>query len=133
MNGLTQLSALFFFFFFFSALGLAFVPLGSKGVSIDAIKFHLNMFTGPTYLNALLSVLNLLFLILFFRDCREKTRKTKIQTAMLTRERGQIQEESDSIIPPPNAPKRKRFDVLAAIASIILFFVILCCFSVFET
>ncbi len=33
-----------------------FVPLGTEGLSIEAIKFRLNVYTGPGYLNALLGV-----------------------------------------------------------------------------
>ena len=50
------------------ALGLAFVPLGYEGLKIDAIKFKFNMYTGPGYLSVLLGIINIILLILFFRD-----------------------------------------------------------------
>ena len=46
------------------ALGLAFVPLGSVGVSIPAIRFTFNIYTGPGYLNAVLGIINIV--LLFF-------------------------------------------------------------------
>ena len=55
-------------FFFLLALGLAFVPLGYEGLKIDAIKFKFNMYTGPGYLSALLGVINIILLIVIFRD-----------------------------------------------------------------
>ena len=50
------------------ALGLAFVPLGYDGLKIDVIKFRFNMYTGPGYLSALLGVINIILLIIIFRD-----------------------------------------------------------------
>lgn len=45
------------------ALGLAFVPLGSKGLTIPAIRFTFNIYTGSGYLNAVLGIINLVMLI----------------------------------------------------------------------
>ena len=59
-----------FFFFFFPALGLAFVPLGSEGLKIDAIKFKFNMYTGPGYLSAFLGVIIIILLIFVFRESK---------------------------------------------------------------
>ena len=53
---------------FFSALGLAFVPLGYNGLRIHTIKFSFNMYTGPGYLSAVLGVVNIVLLIVFFRE-----------------------------------------------------------------
>jgi hypothetical protein len=73
-----------FLFFFCLALGLAFVPLGYEGLKIDAIKFEFNMYTGPGYLSALLGVINIILLIIIFRDYKltkhtqsEKTTKSE--------------------------------------------------------
>ena len=53
-----------------AALGLAFVPLGSIGLKIPAIKFALNMYTGPGYLGALLGVMNIFLLVFLFKEYR---------------------------------------------------------------
>lgn len=70
-------------FFFFAALGLAFVPLGSEGLKIGAIRFKFNMYTGPGYLSAFLGVIVIILLIFVFRESkltnsrkREKMKKT---------------------------------------------------------
>ena len=47
---------------------MAFVPLGYEGLKIDAIRFKFNMYTGPGYLSALLGVINIILLIIIFRD-----------------------------------------------------------------
>jgi hypothetical protein len=57
-------------FFLFSALGLVFVPLGSEGLKIDAIKFKLSMYTGPGYLSAFLGVIVIILLIFVFRESK---------------------------------------------------------------
>ena len=64
----------------FSALGLAFVPLGYQGLKIDAIRFSFNMYTGPGYLSALLGVINIILLIVVFRE--SKLTKSKEQQKM---------------------------------------------------
>ena len=68
---------------FFAALGLAFVPLGSEGLKIGAIRFKFNMYTGPGYLSAFLGVIVIILLIFVFRESkltnarkREKMKKT---------------------------------------------------------
>jgi hypothetical protein len=53
-----------------SALGLMFVPLGTEGLSIEAIKFRLNMYTGPGYLNALLGVVAIILLVSIFHESK---------------------------------------------------------------
>ena len=52
------------------ALGLMFVPLGTEGWSIEAIKFRLNMYTGPGYLNALLGIVAIMLLVFVFRESK---------------------------------------------------------------
>ncbi len=63
-------------YFYSSALGLAFVPLGSKGFFIEPIKFHFNMYTGPGYLSALMGVINIVLLI-FFKEVKLGRSKDK--------------------------------------------------------
>jgi hypothetical protein len=49
-----------------------FVPLGTEGLSIEAIKFRLNMYTGPgyRYLNALLGVVAIILLVFVFQESK---------------------------------------------------------------
>ena len=47
-----------------------FVPLGSKGVSIDAIRFRLNVYTGPGYLSALLGIVCIILLVFIFQESK---------------------------------------------------------------
>ena len=49
---------------------MAFVPLGSEGLKIDAIKFKFNMYTGPGYLSAFLGVIIIILLIFVFRESK---------------------------------------------------------------
>ena len=66
--------------FLLTALGLAFVPLGSQGLEIDAIKFKFNMYTGPGYLSALLGLVIIILLIFVFRETNlTKANKEKEQ------------------------------------------------------
>ena len=62
-----------------------FVPLGEKGVSIPAIRLHFNMYTGPAYLSALLDIINILLLILLFREYKieHKTTKGSVKKSMM--------------------------------------------------
>ena len=54
-----------------------FVPLGSEGLTIDAIKFRLNMYSGPGYLNALLGIIAIMLLVFIFQESKlTKSRKT---------------------------------------------------------
>ena len=56
------------------ALGLAFVPLGSRGgrVQMGKLRLDFNMYTGPGYLGALLGVANIVLLVLIFRERKLK-------------------------------------------------------------
>ena len=47
-----------------------FIPLGSKGLSLEAIKFRLNMYTGPGYLNALLGIVLIILLVFVFQESK---------------------------------------------------------------
>jgi ceroid-lipofuscinosis MFS transporter 7 len=122
-------------------LGLAFVPLGSVGVSVDAIKFNFNMFTGPAYLSVVLAILNILLVVLFFREFRLIKRKTcscrkvqKINIEESTRLVGSLSITNANINSTDTPSSRPRpFDKIASIICIAIFFAILFVFSVFET
>lgn len=112
-------------------LGLAFVPLGYDGVGISAIRFQLDMYTGPGFLGALLGIVNVILLALFFRDAKLVSRKDRKKAEKLNIKYNATASNSAEEEPP--ASNQKCFDVLAAAASIVIFFVILSGFSVFET
>ena len=61
-----------------AGLGLAFQPLEAKGVHWDAIKLELNLYTGPGFLSALFGVLNLVLLIVVFKEYRIYTNVKQI-------------------------------------------------------
>ena len=48
---------------------------------IEKIRFHLNMYTGPGYLSALMGVINLVLLI-FFREVKLSGSKKKKKTTI---------------------------------------------------
>lgn len=105
-------------------------------MSIPAIKFHLNLYTGPGYVGALLGILNIVLLALFFREAKLVDKKSKEMVKrqdMEEKQQAQQYSTNPSVIPPPSPTKKPFFDIVAATASIIVFFVILSGFSVFET
>jgi len=62
-------------FFIGPALQAAAQPVGSKGVYIPAIAFSLNIYTAPCFLLIILSVVNAILLIMYFKeDFDAKTR-----------------------------------------------------------
>ena len=70
----------------FAVLALMFVPLGSKGVSVPAIRLHFNMYTGPAYLSGLLDIVNIVLLVVLFRDCKIEHKTMKDSQKKSTRE-----------------------------------------------
>ena len=53
-----------------TVVSLIFVPLGDRGITIPAIRFHFNMYAGPVYFNILMDIIiiNLLLLVGLFRE-----------------------------------------------------------------
>ena len=49
-------------------VSLLFVPLGDQGLSIPAIRFHFNMYTGPVYFNILMDIINIILIVVLFRE-----------------------------------------------------------------
>jgi len=119
-------------------MGLAFIPLGSSGVHIHAIRFQLSMLTAPGYIGAILGLIN--FAVLFFfreyklEDREAKKRRLKEEALKRKEEKSRKQriKESRLLGFSEDAPK-KHYDGLGAMAAIVLFFVVMSGFSVFET
>ena len=63
-----------------SVVASAFVPLNEQGVSIPAIRFHFNMYTGPVYLSALLDIINIILIVALFREYKLDLRTEKEKT-----------------------------------------------------
>ena len=53
---------------FLSGLGLLFQPLGEDGLEWNAIKLYFNLYTGPAYLAILLSIINVVLIVFFFKE-----------------------------------------------------------------
>ena len=133
--------------FSYIALGLAFVPLKAVGWRIPAIYFHLNIYTGPGYLGALLGVVNIILLIFVFRERKlPTTPEGKPMRKVLKCEWCGILCPTDcvhafhcsasfreSLSSSISSVRQTKWDIAAAFASIVLFFVILFVFAVFET
>ena len=54
--------------FLLLGLGLLFQPLGEDGVKWSAIKLYFNLYTGPGFLGALLSIITILIVVLWFKE-----------------------------------------------------------------
>ena len=65
-------------------LALIFAPLGDKGVSVPAIRLHFNMYTGPAYLSGLLDIVNIVLMVVLFREYKieRKTKKDIVKKPM---------------------------------------------------
>ena len=55
-------------FILFPALGLLFQPLGEDGVEWSSVKLYFNLYTGPGFLGAILSIINILMVIFLFKE-----------------------------------------------------------------
>ena len=58
-----------------------FVSLGNQGIHVPAIRFHLNMYTGPTYVSALFNIMNIVLIVAVFRDYRISSKKKEMMCA----------------------------------------------------
>ena len=103
--------------------GIAFSPFGYPGLSISAIKFSINIYTGPGYLGGILGGVNILLLLLFKEirlfDKRGKSIPVNGTNAILS-----LQESPG---------KLRGYDKLGAGVCVFLFFSIFAVFTVFET
>jgi hypothetical protein len=110
-------SSLLKYFNLFVVLALAFVPLGDNGIHIRAVKLELNVYTAPGFLGAVLALLNIVLVVLYFKDYN-----INFDTGDVGSRASSIQ-HSDSTVP----------DKRAVIGCIGLFFVVFLVFTVFET
>ena len=107
-------------------------------MSVHAVRFNLNMYTGPGYVGAVLGILNLFLIVLFFReyklvdrDTRKKLREEETKKKKAEQLRKKWMKESH-LSGFAREAARKHYDRIAAGASVVIFFVILSSFSVFE-
>lgn len=108
--------------------GLAFSPLQYPGLSIPAIKFSFNIYTGPGYLGAFLGIINIGLLFLF-KEIRLFNKRGERINLAINRNPGVVLSLQDS----PNKDPLPGYDKIGAIACIFFFFSIFAVFTVFET
>lgn len=120
-------------------MGLAFVPLGSHGISIHAIRLQLNMYTGPGYIGVILGIINFIVITFFFKEYKledKETKKKRLEEEARKKKeeklRKQKMKESRLLGFSEDAPM-KHYDRFGAAAAVIVFFVVMSGFSVFET
>lgn len=54
----------------FLGLAAAFRPVGKVGVTWAVIRLQFNMYTAPAFLGALLALVNIAFLMAWFKECK---------------------------------------------------------------
>ena len=64
--------------YFSIAFGLIFQPLGNEGLRWHKIQLHFNLYTGPGFLIAFLSIINILVLIFLFKEFNVHGTKRKV-------------------------------------------------------
>eukprot|EP00731_Ephydatia_muelleri_P031426 Em0022g940a len=117
------------------ALGLAFVPLGSGGLTIRAIRFTFNIYTGPGYLNAGLGIINLV-LLFFVQNIKAQSFTTTTTSTMTVNsnpaEKKMVKVTAESDLSLSTAPLPP-YDRLAVIITLFLCFIVFFVFTVYET
>ncbi|XP_065836292.1 major facilitator superfamily domain-containing protein 8-like [Oscarella lobularis] len=108
------------------ALALVFVPIGETGLQWKAIDLELNMYTGPGFLSGLLALINVICLLTLFVDYR-------LPTSQLTESQKNPINADDDAEALIQMSERKSPDKVGVTMSIILFFVVMFVFTVFET
>ncbi|KAI6654608.1 hypothetical protein LOD99_1004 [Oopsacas minuta] len=108
--------------------GIAFSPLHYPGLTIPAIKFQFNIYTGPGYLGGFLGIINLL-LLLCYKEIRlfNKRGESINPTVNGSSNRVLTLQDSSKKSSPPG------YDKIGAFVCIFLFFSIFAVFTVFET
>ncbi|XP_055000622.1 major facilitator superfamily domain-containing protein 8 isoform X1 [Sorex araneus] len=99
-----------------------FALIGEKGVTWAGLRLQLNMYTAPVLLAALLGLLNVLLILAVLREHRVDD---------LGRQCGSVNAEEAAAGEGPGP--RGRIDLVAVVASNVLFFVVLFIFALFES
>lgn len=113
------------------ALGLAFVPLGSNGFSIRAIKFIFNIYTGPGYLNAVLGVINIVMLF-FIQNIKAGSLPETNMVVNADNEKKMVKITAENEI-STSLREPAPYDRLAVTITLFLCFVVFFVFTVYET
>ena len=71
--------------FIILALQAATGPFGTGGVYIAALHLYINIYTVPSYFVVLLAIVNLVLVLIYFRDDPKPTKKKKREPGMLKR------------------------------------------------
>ncbi|KAG8505397.1 Major facilitator superfamily domain-containing protein 8 [Galemys pyrenaicus] len=98
-----------------------FALIGERGVTWDAIQLQLNMYTAPALLSALLGALNAVLVLTTLREHRVDESGRQCKSVNSEEGAGEAQ------------PARGDVDLLAVVATNVLFFVVLFIFALFET
>ena len=73
-------------FFIILALQAATRPFGASGVYIAALHLYINVFTVPSFFVIILAIVNLVLVVIYFRDDPKPTKKkSKREPGMLKR------------------------------------------------
>eukprot|EP00118_Oscarella_pearsei_P014401 m.123174 g.123174 ORF g.123174 m.123174 type:complete len:489 (+) comp37813_c0_seq2:67-1533(+) len=104
------------------ALTLVFVPIGETGWSWKAIDLQINMYTVLGFFSGFLALINIIFLLVFFKDQRLSSLELESH-------------ESPLLINDPGEKRKKQTagNKVGVASCLIFFFVILFVFTVFET
>ncbi|XP_051530170.1 major facilitator superfamily domain-containing protein 8-like [Myxocyprinus asiaticus] len=105
------------------ALQAALSFIGETGISVNAIKLQINMYTAPALLAVCFGVINILLVVLVLREHYVDDHGREIRAINYT------PEEQVPVVPVVEGD----IDQIAVLTSNILFFVILFIFAVFET
>ena len=111
-----------------AVFGIAFVPLGSNGLSIPAIRFELNIYTGPGYVGVILGVINLIVIIIFFSDTRLVNRETrkKIRDEIKKNTKKLSKMKGSRFLCFTEGSTKERYDRFGLFVAIVAFMVVVC-------
>ncbi|XP_065891984.1 major facilitator superfamily domain-containing protein 8-like isoform X2 [Dysidea avara] len=124
------------------AIGLLFQPLGEDGVEWSSIKLYFNLYTGPGFLGAILSIINILMVIFLFKEYNLQGIKRRLHLSRLCcycvykgeEHRPLIDREVNGEDGGRDDPgPLYHYDHIAAWSSIIIFFLVLIVFAVIDT
>ena len=115
-------------FFTLTVVSLVFVPLGDQGISIPAIRFHFNMYTGPVYFNIVMDIVNIILIVVLFREYKIDFEKLNAgKEKALKKGSFKIELKTSYVCSPADV------DWVAVVVALILFFFIFTTIGLFET